>query len=78
MEKGVRSMKTQDLLNQSKPLSNGVYGEEGRKLASSDWNARPIENELEAENARLREELESSRYLTEEEAETNGVQEVFQ
>ena len=47
-------------------LSNGVYGEEGRKLASSDWNARPIENELnekieklEAENARLREALES-------------------
>lgn len=27
-------------------LSNGVYGEEGRKLASADWNARPIENEL--------------------------------
>lgn len=31
----------------------------GRKLASADWNARPIENELEAkiaqkENARLR------------------------
>ena len=47
-------------------LHNGVYGEEGRKLASSDWNARPIENELnekieklEAENARLREALES-------------------
>ena len=58
-------MKTQDLLNQSKPLSNGVYGEEGRKLASADWNTRPIENELvekieklEAENARLREVLE--------------------
>ena len=51
-------MKIQDLLNQSKPLSNGVYGEEGRKLASADWNARPIENELEAENARLREALE--------------------
>lgn len=30
----------------------------GRKLASADWNARPIENELEAENARLREALE--------------------
>ena len=27
-------------------MSNGVYGEEGRKLASADWNARPIENEL--------------------------------
>lgn len=40
-------------------LHNGVYGEEGRKLASSDWNSRPIENELEAENARLREALES-------------------
>ena len=47
-------------------LSNGVYGEEGRKLASSDWNARPIEDKLheeienlEAENTRLREALES-------------------
>ena len=47
-------------------LHNGVYGEEGRKLASSDWNARPIENELnekikklERENKRLREALES-------------------
>ena len=39
-------------------MHNGVYGEEGRKLASTDWNARPIENELEAENARLREALE--------------------
>ena len=46
-------------------LHNGVYGEEGRKLASADWNARPIEDELnekieklEAENARLRESLE--------------------
>ena len=45
-------------------LSNGVYGEEGRKLSSSDWNARPIENELsekigklERENKRLREAL---------------------
>ena len=43
---------------------NGVYGEEGRKLASADWNTRPIEDELrekieklEAENARLREAL---------------------
>ena len=47
-------------------LSNGVYGEKGRKLASADWNARPIENELnekieklERENKRLREALES-------------------
>ena len=47
-------------------IHNGVYGEEGRKLASSDWNARPIENELnekieklERENERLREALES-------------------
>ena len=47
-------------------LSNGVYGEEGRKLASADWNARPIEDELhgkieklERENKRLREALES-------------------
>ena len=47
-------------------IHNGVYGEEGRKLASADWNARPIENELnekieklERENKRLREALES-------------------
>ena len=47
-------------------VCNGVYGEEGRKLASADWNARPIEDELhgrieelEAENERLREALES-------------------
>ena len=46
-------------------LSNGVYGEKGRKLASADWNSRPIEDELrgkieklEAENKRLREALE--------------------
>ena len=39
-------------------LHNGVYGEEGRKLASADWSSRPIENELEEENARLREALE--------------------
>ena len=39
-------------------IHNGVYGEEGRKLASADWNTRPIEDELEAENARLREALE--------------------
>ena len=45
-------------------LHNGLYGEEGRKLASADWNSRPIENELpgkieklEAENKRLREAL---------------------
>ena len=47
-------------------MHNGVYGEYGRKLASADWNARPIENELnekieklERENKRLREALES-------------------
>ena len=47
-------------------MNNGVYGEEGRKLASADWNSRPIENELnekieklERENKRLREALES-------------------
>ena len=47
-------------------IHNGVYGEEGRKLAYADWNARPIENELaekieklEMENKRLREALES-------------------
>ena len=46
-------------------IHNGVYGEYGRKLASADWNARPIENELhkkieklERENKRLREALE--------------------
>ena len=45
-------------------IHNGVYGEEGRKLASADWNTRPIENELigkigklESENKRLREAL---------------------
>ena len=45
-------------------IHNGVYGEYGRKLASADWNARPIENELtgkiaklDAENVRLREAL---------------------
>ena len=45
-------------------MRNGVYGECGRKLASADWNARPIENELnekieklERKNARLRESL---------------------
>ena len=45
-------------------MRNGVYGECGRKLASADWNARPIEDELhgridelEAENKRLREAL---------------------
>lgn len=45
---------------------NGVYGDVGHKLAVKDWNARPIENELvekienlEAENKRLREALES-------------------
>ena len=46
-------------------IHNGVYGEYGRKLASADWNARPIENELhkkieklKMENKRLREALE--------------------
>ena len=43
-------------------MHNGVYGEEGRKFASADWNSRPIENELEAENTRLREALESILY----------------
>ena len=52
-------------------LSNGVYGEEGRKLASADWNSRPIEDELrgkieklEAENKRLREALESIKEMS--------------
>ena len=46
-------------------LHNGVYGEEGRKLASADWNTRLIENELrgkieklEMENHILRLDLE--------------------
>lgn len=46
-------------------MRNGVYGEQGRKLAAADWNARPIEDELhgkigklEEENTRLREALE--------------------
>ena len=46
-------------------LHNGLYGEEGRKLASAEWNTRLIENELpgkigklEAENKRLREALQ--------------------
>lgn len=34
-------------------LSNGVYGEEGRKLASADWNTRPIEDELDKKNGFL-------------------------
>ena len=45
-------------------MHNGVYGEEGRKLASADWNSRPIEDELrgkieklEAENKRIREAM---------------------
>ena len=58
-------MKIQDLLNQSKPLSNGVYCEEGRKLESADWNSRPIENELHGKIGKL-------------EMENKGVQEVFQ
>ena len=48
-------------------LHNGVYGEEGRKLASADWNARPIEDklheeieELEEENTRLQRKLNES------------------
>ena len=47
-------------------LHNGLYGEEGRKLASAEWNTRLIESELnekiwklEMENTRLREALES-------------------
>ena len=39
-------------------LRNGVYGEYGRKLASADWNTRPIEYARAAEIARLREALE--------------------
>ena len=48
-------------------IHNGVYGEQGRKLASADWNTRPIEDELrekieklEAENARLQRKLNES------------------
>ena len=39
-------------------MHNGVYGEEGRKLASADWNARPIEDKKDKEIKRLREALE--------------------
>ena len=52
-------------------LHNGVYCEEGRKLASADWNTRTIENELpgkigklESENKRLREALESIKEMS--------------
>ena len=31
-------------------LHNGLYGEEGRKLASAEWNTRLIENELSEKN----------------------------
>ena len=48
-------------------MHNGVYGEEGRKLASAEWNSRLIENELtgkigklEAENMRLQRKLNES------------------
>ena len=37
---------------------NGVYGEEGHKLAVKDWNSRPIEHAQAAEIKRLREALE--------------------
>ena len=40
-------------------LSNGVYGEEGRKFASADWNARQIENAQAAEIAHLRGNIEA-------------------
>ena len=38
-------------------IHNGVYGEEGRKLVSADWNARPIEDAQAAEIKRLREQI---------------------
>ena len=37
-------------------MRNGVYGEEGRKLAFVDWNARPIEDKLHEKNEELEEE----------------------
>lgn len=37
---------------------NGVYGAEGHKLAVKDWNIRPIEDALKAENERLKKELD--------------------
>lgn len=37
-------------------MHNGVYGEEGRKLASADWNARPIEDKLHEEIKNLERE----------------------
>lgn len=37
-------------------LRNGVYGEYGRKLASAEWNARPIEDALQKELDEARED----------------------
>ena len=37
---------------------NGVYGADGHKLAVKDWNNRPIEDALKAENERLKKELD--------------------
>ena len=58
-------------------IHNGVYGEYGRKLASADWNARPIENELhkkieklEMENKRLRKALEEIKKTVEDAQDT--------
>ena len=39
-------------------IGNDIYGKHGIELAAKDWNARPIEDEKDAEIARLREALE--------------------
>lgn len=38
---------------------NGVYGEDGHKLAVKDWNTRPIEDAFKAENKRFRKALDT-------------------
>ena len=42
-------------------MHNGVYGEEGRKFASADWNSRPIENELHGKIGKLEMEIKRLR-----------------
>lgn len=38
---------------------NGVYGEEGNKLAVKDWNARPIEDDLNEQIGRFKKYAEA-------------------
>ena len=49
---------------------NGVYGEEGHKLAVKDWNSRPIEHAQAAEIKRLREALEEIKKTVEDAQDT--------